>query len=420
MLNIVIGQNKSEYHIIEKEIAEIREEFNSYYYNEKFNEGLKVLQQYDNESVDDTIRIYVKILKAKIYYIRGDIEDALSIVDTIKQLTLSPDQGIKFYSRVVRHPLLPDVMGKMNCDVHLHKSNNFCLCHYLDERENLEMLTDESLSQYFMDVYVVIKDNSNNDYKEMISKSQAENNKKVKEDGKKNVFYELEPPPDEVFKSLKNKRYDFKSFNEVSDYENDRAKINRIKKLGTIKEKLSFTELLPEKESHFALKLKYLPRIQAKKAIYKLLIDKKYKYTFKTDTRMRQHPYIYIYWDDDWKLAEYKDDERIIFYFPDTYIKKPTGKAFKFDSDYVEDLYIQEYDDETWGLEDYDRYSYGPPNNLILQHLLINEDNLNQKSIEIELTNEYDQYDDEAGRRKFSRKFLYGCIFTSIIVMSSL
>ena len=84
MLNILFGQNKPEYHIIEKEIAEIREEFNNYYYNEKFNEALKVLQRYDNESVDDTMRIYVKILKAKTFYILGDIEDALNIVETIR------------------------------------------------------------------------------------------------------------------------------------------------------------------------------------------------------------------------------------------------------------------------------------------------------------------------------------------------
>ena len=95
-------------------------------------------------------------------------------------------------------------------------------------------------------------------------------------------------------------------------------------------------------------------------------------------------------------------------------------KAFKFDADYIEDIYMQEYNDETWSLEDYDRYSYGRPDSLILQDLIINDDNLNQKSIEIELTDKYEHYDKEVRKMKLSRLFLYGCIFTSIIVMSSL
>jgi len=410
MLNILIGQNKPEYHRIEKEITEIREKFINYYNNEKFKEALNVVQLYDNES-DTTILIYVTILKAKTNYILGDIEEALSNIESIKELT-------RDYSRIVRHPLLPDEMGKMNCKVHEHKSNNFCLCQYLDERENLETLTEESLSQYFIDVYVVIKDTSDNDYREMISKSQVENSS-VKEDGKKYVYYEVEPPPDEVFKTLKNKRYDFKLLNEVIEYENDRALINRRKKLSTSKERLTFTELLPGKKSDYALKIKYLPRFKAqKKAIYKLFIDKKYKYSFTVDKKKK----IYIYWDDAWKLADYKDNERIIFYFPDTYHKKinNSDQAFKFDSDYIEDLYMQEYIDETWGLEDYDRYSYGKPDSLIQQDLIINDYNLNQKSIEIELTDKYEHYDKEVRKMKLSRLFLYGCIFTSIIVMSSL
>ena len=68
MLNILIGQNKPEYHRIEKEITEIREKFINYYNNEKFKEALNVVQRYDNES-DTTILIYITILKAKTNYI---------------------------------------------------------------------------------------------------------------------------------------------------------------------------------------------------------------------------------------------------------------------------------------------------------------------------------------------------------------
>ena len=102
------------------------------------------------------------------------------------------------------------------------------------------------------------------------------------------MYYEVEPPPDEVFKTLKNKRYDFKLLNEVIEYENDRALINRRKKLSTSKERLTFTELLPGKKSDYALKIKYLPRFRVQKQpIYKLFIDKKYKYSFTVDKKKK-------------------------------------------------------------------------------------------------------------------------------------
>ena len=442
--SILCGTEFNTYNDIKNNIAEIRQEFNEYYDNEKFERALEVLEKYDdNEFIDDTLRLYVKVLKAKTYHIQGEIEQALSNIDTIKQMTTVYEPGLKQFEKILRHPLLIDEMGINNCTVNERRTNNFCICQYLEDRENLESLRKEILMKYFIDVYVVIKDesysdlNNNNkfdtgepfidenmngefdEYRSMIDKSEVANNYKT-EDKKKTVRYELEPPPDEVFKLYRNKTYDLNLLEERLAYENEQALINRRAKLGNNQEKLAFISLLPNEESNFALKLPYLPIIKLNRP-YTLLIDKKYKYSFITNRELKKKPIMGIYWDDNWSLVEYKDDERIIFYFPTSYNKQVDNynKSFKFMGNYIENFHMKKYIDATWSLEGYTKYSHGPPDSLIKKDYKIDE-NIDQKVIDIELTDQYEHFDKELRKIKFSRSFLYICIVSSIIIMSSL